>query len=803
MNTLWQDMSLGARVLLKRPGFTLVAALTLALGIGATTAMFSVVNGVLLRRLPYGDEERVVVLWQNNLKSGVEREETSPANFFDWRDRAQSLDIVSAAEPFAFNLSGTGEPETFRSWIVTAGFFDALNVSPLYGRTFLPEEYEPGKGQVIVLGYGLWQRRFGGDSNLVGRQLTLNGQPHTVVGILPPDFQYPPGRELWAPRQPRNNDRQVRGASFIRVVARLRPGRAVAEAQAEMNNIAAQLAGEYPQTNAGAGVVVAPLREAVVGQARRGLLVLFVAVGLVLLIACANVASLWLSRMSERSRELAIRAALGAGRGRLLRQLLSESALLALIGGAGGALLAYWLVGAIVAFGPRDLPRLNQIELNPTALGFAVAVSLLTALIFGLTPAIQMSRTDLHESLRAEGRTMTGGRPQQRLRNLLVVSEIALALALLVGAGLLTRSFIELLRVDPGFATERALALETMIGRNRNAEQRIALVEQTLPRVQSLPGVRAVGITSALPFHDNQVLTPASVRIENRASAPGQDPTAYVINVTPEYLRTLGAPLLRGRDLNQFDKADATPVALVNNSMASRHWPMEDPVGKKISFAVSGRAVTCEIVGVVGDVRPNGLDSAPRLEIYLPYAQSPASLVTWVVRTTGDPLNELGAIKEKIREGNPTQTFLSIATMDQLVDRTISQRRFNMMLLASFASLALILAAVGLYGLISYTTARRTQEIGVRMALGAQTGDVLKLVIGQGIKLALIGVLIGMGGALAVTRLMRSLLFGVSAIDPLTFAAIAASLTLVALVACWLPARRATKVDPLAAIRSE
>jgi FtsX-like permease family/MacB-like periplasmic core domain len=410
---------------------------------------------------------------------------------------------------------------------------------------------------------------------------------------------------------------------------------------------------------------------------------------------------------------------------------------------------------------------------------------------------------DLQESLRTEGRTMTGGRRQQRLRNLLVVSEIALALALLVGAGLLTRSFITLLRVNPGFVTERALALETMIGRNRNAEQRIALVEQTLPRVQSLPGVQSVGITSALPFHDNQVLTPASVKIEGRASAPGQDPTAYVINATPEYLRALGVPLLRGRELNQFDKADAAPVALVNNSMAVRHWPMEDPTGKKITFALSGRDVTCEIVGVVGDVRPNGLDTSPRLEIYLPYAQSPASLVTWVIRTTGDPLKELGAIKEKIREENPTQTFLSIATMDQLVDRTISQRRFNLMLLGSFAALALILAAVGLYGLISYMTAQRTHEIGLRMALGAQTGDVLKLVIGQGIKLALIGVLIGVGGALAVTRLMRSLLFGVSAVDPLTFMVVAVSLTLVALVACWLPARRATKVDPLAAIRYE
>ncbi len=802
MNTLWQDLSLGVRVLLKRPGFTLIAALTLAFGIGATTAMFSVVNGVLLQPLPYGDDTRVVALWQNNLKNGVEREEASPANFLDWRDRAKTLDII-AAEPFAFTLIGTGEPETFRSWIVTAGFFDALNVTPMYGRTFAAEEYTPGKGQVVVIGYGLWRRRFGGDPNLVGRQLTLNGQPHTVVGILPPEFQYPPGRELWAPRQPRPSDPQVRSASFIRTIGRLKPGRSVAEAQAEMNNIASQLSLEYPQTNSGVGVTVAPLREAVVGQARRGLLVLFGAVGFVLLIACANVASLWLSRMMERSREMAIRSALGAGRGRLLRQLMSESLLLALLGGAGGALLAYGLVKAIVAFGPRDLPRLNQIELNPLALGFAVAMSLLTALIFGLAPAMQMLRSDPQESLRAEGRTMTAGRRQQILHNLLVVSEIALALTLLVGAGLLTRSFIALLRVDPGFVTDRALALETMIGRNRNAEQRISLVEQSMPRIQSLTGVRAVGITTALPFHDNQALTQASVKIEGRASIPGQDPTAYLINVTPEYLRTLGVPLLRGRELNQFDKADAAPVALVNNSMAVRNWPMEDPIGKKITFPGGGRPVTCEIVGVVGDVRPNGLDTAPRLEIYLPYAQSPAPLVTWVIRTSGDPLKELNAIKEKIREGNPTQTFLSIYTMDQLVDRTISQRRFNMALLGSFAALALILSAVGLYGLISYKTAQRTQEIGVRMALGAQATDVLKLVIGQGIKLALIGTLIGMVGALAVTRLMRSLLFDVSEVDPVTFVVVPLSLTLVALIACWIPAWRATKIDPLVAIRYE
>ena len=800
--TLWRDLRYGARMLLKRPGFTLIAAFTLALGIGATTAIFSVVNSVLLRDLPYKDEAGLVTLWQNNLKSGVEREEVSPANFFDWRERIKSCDIVAAAEPFGFNLTNQGEPETFRGWVVTEGFFEALGTTPAYGRAFLPEEYQADKNRVVVLGFGLWQRRFGGDVNLIGRQLILNNEPHTVIGVMPPDFQYPPDREMWVPRRPRGNDRQVRAATFMRVLGRLHPGRTVNETQAELNHIAGQLAQEYPQTNVGTGAVAVPLRDALVGRVKGTLLMLFCAVGCLLLIACANVASLLLARLTERSRELAIRTILGAGRGRLLRQLFVESLLLAGLGGAVGVVLAYRLIDVILALSPSGLPRLQQVGLNPVVLGFAAGISLLTALLFGLVPALQLARTNLQEILQAESRTLIGSRGQ-RLRNALVVSEIALALVLLTGAGLLVRSFAMLLRTDPGFATERALTLETMIGRGRTAEQRVALIEQMRQRLTSLPGVRMTAVSTALPFHDNQVTIPTGFKIEGRATTEEQNPTAYVINITPDYLHTMGIPLLQGRELNQLDQADGPPVALINQSLARRYWPLEEPVGRKVTFTISGSVKTCEIVGVIGDVRPNGYDSAPRQEIYLPYAQSPAMLVTWVVRTNGDPVSQLNAVKEKIREVSPAQSFLSIATIDQLAERTTSQRRFSLMLLGAFAVLALALAGIGIYGLLSFATAQRTHEFGIRMALGAQAADVLRLVIRQCLRLILAGVAVGLVSALALTRLMQSLLFGVSPTDPLTFAGVVALLAVIALLACWIPARRAMKVDPMIALRHQ
>ena len=799
-----QDLRYGLRMLLRKPGFTLITVLTLALGIGAATAIFSVVNGVLLRPLPYRNEADLVTLWQTNLKGGVQREETSPATFLDWRDRAQTLDAIAAAEPFGHSMLDRGEPERFRSWLVSEGFFDILGVPALYGRTFLPEEYQAGNAQAVVLGYGLWQRSFGGDQSLVGQKLTLNGQPHTLVGIMPPDFQYPPGRELWAPRPPRQSDGMIRGGTYIKVVGRLRGTATVEEAQAEMSSIAAQLAQEHPQTNSNIGAVVVGLRESLVGQVRRALLILLGAVGCLLLIACANVANLLLVRGTERAREFAIRAALGAGRSRLTRQLLVENFTVALLGGIVGVLLASWLIDIILAFSPGNLPRLNQISLNGPVLLFALGASVLTALVFGLAPALHMTRPDVQDALKEEGRSATVGRGRRRFRGALIVTEVALALVLLVGAGLLGRSFAAVMRVDPGFRTERALTLEIQVGRNRSPAQMGTFVQQTLALLTALPGVQAAGAASALPFHDNQITLPTTVRIEGRpAGLPGQDPTAYLIQATPDYLQALGVPLSSGRAFNQFDKADSARVVVINRTMAQRHWSDEDPLGKKISFQSFGQDMTCEIVGIVGDVRPGGLDTEPRPEVYLPYAQSPDHGITYLVRTEGDPLSLLPAVKEKIREVNSNQTFASIATIEQLVERSISQRRFNLMLLGSFAVLALVLAGVGLYGLISFTTAQRTHEIGIRMALGAQRGAVLKLVVGEGMRLALLGVAIGLAAAFGLTRLMASLLFGVSATDPATFGLIALVLASVALLASYIPARRATTVDPMEALRYE
>ncbi|MGH9868103.1 MAG: ABC transporter permease [Candidatus Polarisedimenticolia bacterium] len=800
MHTIWQDLRYGARMLLKQPGFTLIATITLALGIGATSATFSVIHGVLLSRLPYPDEERIVTLWQSNLKSGVEREETSPANYLDWHERQQSCEAVAAVEPFGHTLIGSGEPERFRSWLVTEHFFEILGTAPAHGRTFMPEEFEAGRGQVVVLGYGLWQR-LGGDPALVGRPLTLNGQPHTVVGVMPPDFQYPPGRELWAPRSPRDSDRQIRGGSYIKVVGRLKPGVTPGGAQAEMSSLAQQLAAEHPDTNAGVGAVVVPLREALVGQVRRGLLVLFGAVGFVLLIACANVANLLLAHGARRSRELSIRAALGAGRSRLVRQLLVESLILAAAGGAGGLLLARWLIDAAVALSAGALPRLDQVGLDPMTGAFAAALTLMTALVFGVAPALQLTRPDLNASLKEEGRGASGGRSRQRLRHLLVVSEMALALVLLAGAGLLVRSFVTLQRVDPGFSMDPALTLEVQMGRNRSPEQMASFVAQALERLRSLPAVRAVGLTTALPFHDNQITLPTTFNITDRTVPPGQEPTAYQIAVTPGYLAALGVPLLRGRALSDVDAADAPSVVLINQTLARRHWPHEDPIGRKIAFDAFGEAAECEIVGVVGDVRPRGLDSEPQPEFYRPYAQAPFGSVTWLVRTGADPSSALSAVKEKIREVNPTQTFASIATLEQLLDRSTGTRRFQLFLLASFAALALALAGVGLYGVISFTMAQRTHEIGIRMALGARGSDVLRLVIGEGLMLTLAGVALGLAASLVLTRLMASLLFGVRATDPLTLVAVALILSVVALLASWVPARRATRVDPNIAMR--
>ncbi|HEX8144504.1 MAG TPA: ABC transporter permease [Pyrinomonadaceae bacterium] len=805
MESLFKDLRYAVRMLIRKPGFTAVAVITLALGIGANTAIFSVVNGVLLRPLPFQDPERIATFWQSNPRSGVQREDVSPANFLDWRERSRSCTEMAAALPFGYSLTGGEEPEAFRAWQVTTGFFEILGVNALYGRTFLREEFQPGNDRVVVIGHGLWQRRFGADPKLVGQKLLLNGLPHTVVGVMPPGFEFGPEREIWSPWVVVESDRQIRGSAYIKVIGRLKPGVTIEQAQQEMKQIASALAEEYPQTNGEVGATAVSLPEQLVGHVRPALLMLLCAVGLMLLIACANVANLLLARASTRRREFAIRAALGARRSRLIMQLLTESLLLAGLGGMGGILLASWGVDAIIALSPGNLPRINQVGIDSHVLLFALGVSALTALIFGLAPALQFSRTDLQEFLKEGGRTATAGFARQRLRNLLVVSEVALALMLLVGAGLLVRSFVRLLQVDPGFTTDKALALEVHVwGRARTAEQRAAFFEQSLERIAALPGVEAAGAVSALPFHTNPIDIKSEFSIEGRAAAaPGQEPIAYATVATFDYFRTMGIPLLRGRLFTRFDNKDAAPVVVIGETMAHRFWPGEDPVGKKITLRFLSQQTTREIVGVIGDVRHTGLDSDPRPELFLPHLQEPYGSMTYVVRTSVDPLTLLPAVKKEIWTVNKSQPFSSIATMEQLISRSLAERRFSLLFLTTFASIALALAGVGIYGLISFNTTQRTHEIGVRMALGAGRLDIFKLVVGQGMALTLLGVVVGLAAAFALTRYLSSLLYGVSATDPLTFVVVSALLTLVALAACYIPARRATKVDPMVALRYE
>src|SRR5712691_5890507 len=804
MEHFGSDVRASVRALTKKPGFTVVVVLTLAVGIAANTAIFSVVNGVLLRRLPYRQDDRIVTVWQSAPKRGVEREETSPANFFDWLEQSQSFEVLGMAEPWGHLLIGDGEPEAIRSWVVSRGYFDALGPHALLGRTFLAEEYQAGSSPVVVVGYKWWQRHSGGDPNLIGKKLMFNNQLTTVVGIMPSDFEYPPGRELWGPRPRRENDPLNRGRTFISVVGRLRSGRTVGQAQQEMSAIGARLAEQYPQTNAGIGVNLVPLRKFLLGEVRLGLLVLFGAVGLVLLIACANVANLLLARGEERQREFAIRRALGASRSRIVLQLMTESLVLAALGGAGGVLLSRWLIQLIVALSANNLPRLEQININPSVLMFAVSISVLTALLFGLAPALQKTRLNLQDVLKEGVHAATAGSTRQHFRRALVVTQVAVAFVLLVGAGLLARSFAALLEVDPGFAANKALTLEVQLAR-RTPEQRAAFLDQTLEKLAAMPGVAGAGAASALPFHDNQVAQPTTIKIEGRPSvAPEGDATANLISVTPDYFHALRVPLLSGRLLTRFDTKDV-PVAVINHTMTVRYWPAEDPIGKKISFRSYGGSFTTEIVGVVGDTHTAGLEIEPKPEIFVSHASSigyPNSM-TYFVRTATDPLSLLPAVKAKIREGDKNQAFSNIATIDQLVERSLNRRRFNLLLLASFAVLALILAGVGLYGLIRFMTAQRTREIGIRMAFGADRRDVLKLIIGQGMTLTLAGVVIGLLVSFALTRLIKSLLFRISATDPVTFVVIAFVLVTVPLLACYIPARRATKVDPMVALRYE
>jgi predicted permease len=801
LETLWQDLRYSGRLFVKYPGFTLIAVLTLALGIGANTAIFSIVNAVLLRPFPYHAPEQLVTLGEF-----VPRGSVSYPNFVDWRAQSTLFDSTSAVRGNeSYNFTGAGEPERLQGRLVSAGFFSLLGVNPLLGRDFVADDDRPGANPTVILSHAFWSRRFGNDPGIVGKQITLNNQSYTVIGVAPQNFQYGLDADVSIPIGLTAERFKARGSDpGISVVARIKPGVSQQQAQTETDMIYARMEQQFPATNTGRRAYLMSLHETFVGDVRQPLLILLGSVGLVLLIACANVANLLLVRASTRKREMSVRVALGANRSRVIRQLLTESFLLAIIGAALGILLAYWGTSFIANQLPNSVPRLAEANVDLRVLVFTLAISLLTGLLFGLAPALQASRLNLTEALKEGDRGSSGVR--QRLRSLLVVSEVALTLTLLVGAGLLIQSFRRVLQVDPGFNADNLLTMQVSVN-NPDGQQIAAFFSQLQENVRKLPGVKAVAISNGLPL---VTANHPTFFIEGRPRPePGKEPGAIRYTVSPDYFQAMGIELLRGRVFTAHDTPN-TPLAVVIDEALAQHFQNEDPIGKRISQSSSGTP-SYDIVGVVRHVEQYNLDEQEKTpQFYLDFNQIPAERlpgltrrINLLTRTDVEPLSLTSAVRGEIAALNKDQAVFNVRTMDQIVAQSVAPRRFSMMLLAVFAVVALALASIGIYGMMSYAVAQRTREIGLRMTLGAQTGNVLRLVIGHGMKLALAGVAVGVVASLALTRTMKNLLFGISATDPLTFAGIALLLALVALLACWIPARRATKVDPLVALRYE
>ena len=813
------DLRYALRAIIKSPAFSLIAIAALALGIGANTAMFSVVNAILLRPLPFPQSDRLVTIWQTNpavAKMGFPLAPTSVPDFQDWRTQAKSFEGVSALEGWSTNLTGAGEAERLDGAAVSANLFSLLRVQPMLGRSFVEGEDQRGRNQVVILSSELWQRRFGGDRSIIGRKLILDQEPYTVVGVMPPGFTFPTDTgmpaymtfgehcAIWTPFAPSEGRIKNRGAHNIAVVARLKPGVSLTSAQAEMKTLAAGFAQKYPDSNKDWGIQLESLQKQAAAGSERTLVILMCAVGCILLIACANVANLLLARGLGRQKEIAIRRALGASRWRIVRQLLTESVLLAFAGGVVGVFLAIWGTDLLLAIAPASLPRLSDVRIDGSVLAFTVLASLATGLLFGLAPALQSSRIGLSEKLKEGDRGSTAG--HARLRNGLIVSEVALALILLIAAGLLIESFAQLARVRPGFNPESLITFNIALPDNpyRDRAKASAFFEQVVRRIETIPGVKSAAAGNVLPLSGAEEID--GFQIEGRpAPPPGQITTANFRWVTPHYFSTLQIPLQRGRVFTERDNASAPAVAIIDETMARLYFPGVNPIGQRLKGTnEKKKPQPREIVGIVGDVRHASLDAKPAPHIYFPHAQNGVGLMTVAVRSAGtEPTALLTQVRREIASVDPNVPIADIRTMTQMVASSVAPWRFTMALLSVFAGVALLLASVGIYGVLAYSVNQRRREIGIRMSLGAQRRDVLQLFLSQGMSVTLIGIALGLGGSWAVTRIMRSLLYSVSPTDIRVFLVVPLTFAAIAFLASFFPARRASRVNPIIALREE
>ena len=813
MDNLWQDIRFSIRSMLKKPTFTAIALLALALGIGANTALFSIIYSVLLKPLPFAQPDKLVMVW--NTVDGNGRFIFTYPDFIDYRERNQSFEYLAAYNTRDFTLTGIGEPLRLRGARVTAGTLPLLGVQPKLGRYFTTEEDKPGN-RVVILSNRVWKERFSSSADLLNQSITIDGQSYTVVGVMPEKFIFPlqsdPQVDLWtttATMQEGNPPLTTqRGNHALEVIGRLKANVSVQQAQADVTAIASNLESQYPDSNNGFGARVVSLHQEIVKDVNTALWILFAAVGCVLLIACANVANLLLARASTRSKEMAIRTSLGAARGRIIRQLLTESVMLSCAGGILGLLLAMWGTDWMLSLLPEGLPRAAEIQFDMRVLGFTFFLSVLTGLLFGIAPALQLSKANLTQSLKEGGRSSNDGSGGNRVRSVLIVAEVAIALMLLVTAGLLINSFLHLQQLKPGFETSNILSFRISLPDTRYPEnqQIIDFNKQVSERLKTIPGVKDVAYTSALPFSGQGGGVGFAIEGEPVNSARPFPYGSDYRTVSPGYFRTLGIQVAQGRDFDERDTFQSTPVVIINQALADKYFPNQNPIGRRInpSFAVDNRGILMrEIVGVVGNVKHVNLNEEQRFEVYIAHAQNPGSRMTFAVRTTNDPVSTIAAVRSEVQSLDRDLPVFNIRTMEEYVSSSVAQPRFNTLLLSLFAGVALLLTIVGLYGVMSYSVTQRTHEIGLRMALGAQAGDVLRMIIKQGMGLTLFGVVLGLAGAFALSRLAESLLFGVTATDPLTFAAVSAILLGVALVACFVPARRAANTDPMVALRYE